>query len=112
MSLARRAARAGPAALAAPAGGLPEIARRSRHRRRRGAARTREGRPARAMARTARGEGLVSDLSLVSLIHRSAAALERADFAYAIIGAFARNAWARPRATTDADLAIAVSPEQ
>jgi hypothetical protein len=49
---------------------------------------------------------------LVELLARTSAALEAAGFSYAVIGALARNAWARPRATTDIDLAIEVSAER
>jgi hypothetical protein len=46
--------------------------------------------------------------SLLGTLTELARALDASGFCYAIIGAFARNAWARPRATTDADLALAV----
>lgn len=46
--------------------------------------------------------------SLTGLVRRVAKTLDEAGFAYAVIGAFGRNAWARPRATTDADFAVAV----
>jgi hypothetical protein len=49
---------------------------------------------------------------LVDLLDRTTAALEAAGFTYAVIGALARNAWARPRATTDVDLALALDPAQ
>lgn len=49
---------------------------------------------------------------LVELVTRAAAAFEHGGFAYAVVGALARNAWARPRATTDADFGIAVAPHQ
>lgn len=49
---------------------------------------------------------------LIDVLHRVATAFDRHGFSYALIGALARNAWARPRATTDVDFAIAVAPQQ
>jgi hypothetical protein len=49
---------------------------------------------------------------LLDMVGRIARALEQQGFAYAVIGALARNAWARPRATTDADFALSVSADR
>ena len=55
-------------------------------------------------------EGIASPL--VSLLKRTTNAFEAAGFRYALIGAMARNAWARPRATIDVDLTIAVPTDR
>ena len=44
--------------------------------------------------------------------HRLGDALDRAGFPNAIVGALARNAWARPRASTDVDMTIGLSADQ
>ena len=49
---------------------------------------------------------------LVDLVARTARMLDAEGFSYALIGALARNAWARPRATTDADFAVSVGADQ
>lgn len=45
----------------------------------------------------------------IALLRRVVEACTSAKVPYAVIGAVARNAWAPPRATTDIDLAVAVS---
>jgi predicted nucleotidyltransferase len=46
------------------------------------------------------------------VVQRLGVSFEHAGFVYAVVGAFARNAWARPRATTDVDFAIAIESSQ
>lgn len=51
-------------------------------------------------------------MSLEQALRRTVDRLEAESVPYALIGALARNAWARPRASTDVDFALAASPQQ
>lgn len=49
---------------------------------------------------------MTSTSDLEQLIRSIVETFDREGIPYAIVGAYARNAWARPRATTDADFAV------
>ncbi len=53
---------------------------------------------------------MIEQERLEALLRSIVELLEREGFEYAAIGALARNAWGRPRTTTDVDFALALAP--